>query len=83
MLDCFHFATSANGFIFIGLPDAKLRPQVLGRPVGGLTGSRVAGALARIPIEDLVAFYSEYWKEKGFERRISIGTWVDNLVFAS
>ena len=56
---------------------------MLGRPVGGLTGSRVAGALARIPIEDLVAFYSEYWKEKGFERRISIGTWVDNLVFAS
>ena len=42
------------------------RACILGRCVGGLTGSRVAGALARIPVESCLAARAPLWRKWGF-----------------
>ena len=36
------------------------------RIIGGVTGSRVAGFLARVPVEDIVVQRVKYWRPFGF-----------------
>ena len=61
---------------------AKVVPKISFRGVGGLTGSRIAGALARLPILDLVHAHHSKWMKLGFQRSISIAAWIDNLYAA-
>jgi hypothetical protein len=42
------------------------RAVILDRCVGGLTGSRVAGMLARIPVESCLADRAAFWRKWGF-----------------
>ena len=54
-------------------------PVVSNRGKGGLTGSRVALALARIPIEHLLFEFADRWRSRSFEKKVSCGSWIDNL----
>ena len=56
------------------------------RSIGGLTGSRTAGLLGRIPVESIVGDRKSLWRQWGFsadEQCFSMCTWVDNLFSAS
>ena len=50
---------------------------------GGLPGSRLAGALARVPIEDVVHHFQDTWKSLGLHDHIFCATWIDNLFVVS
>ena len=54
-------------------------PVVSNRGKGGLTGSRVALALAQIPIEHLLFEFADRWRSRSFEKKVSCGSWIDNL----
>ena len=56
------------------------------RTVGGLTGSRIAGFLGRIPVEAIIADRHPHWRRHGFHANqvaLCMCTWVDNLFSAS
>ena len=56
------------------------------RSIGGLTGSRVAGFLGRVPVEAIISERTPHWRKWGFSTgRISLcmSTWVDNLFSVS
>ena len=59
------------------------RPNISCRGVGGLTGSRIALALARVPIEDMFSQKHVSWLQDGFHGRLSTASWIDNLYCAS
>ena len=52
---------------------------VRNRCIGGLTGSRTAVTVARIPVETTLGRLARNWQQKGFMRKISVSSWVDNL----
>ena len=59
---------------------------VSNRTIGGLTGSRTAGFLGRIPVEAIIAERREFWTRFGFHAGndvFSVCTWVDNIFSAS
>ena len=51
------------------------------RTKGGLTGTRTAGALGRIPILDMIAAREEAWRADGF--RLGSGIHADSLTMAT
>jgi len=51
------------------------------RTKGGLTGTRTAGALGRIPILDMIAARKEAWRADGF--RLGSGIHADSLTMAT
>jgi hypothetical protein len=60
--------------------------KIGGRTVGGMTGSRTAGFLGRIPVEAIIADRLPHWRSHGFQTSSSplcLCTWVDNLFSAS
>ena len=60
--------------------------RVSGRTVGGLTGSRVAGLLGRIPVESTAAERTPHWRKWGFRfdgQTLCFASWVDNLYSVS
>jgi len=60
--------------------------KIGGRTVGGMTGSRTAGFLGRIPVEAIIADRRSHWRPHGFRTDSSplcLCTWVDNLFSAS
>ena len=69
------------------MPEVVLQCQgaetsILGRATGGLTGSRVAGALARIPIEQTLCDVNAIAGNQGFAAgtlRLTFASYVDNL----
>jgi hypothetical protein len=59
---------------------------VINRTCGGLTGSRVAGLLVRIPVETVVAYVADLKPELTFAvngRRLAFCTYVDNIYSAA
>ena len=68
--------------VLIACDGAKVQPKISFRGVRGLTGSRTAGALARLPVLDLVQKHHAKWCKLGFQGSISIATWIDNLYTA-
>ena len=69
--------------VFVRVQDAHKQPRIVRRGAGGLTGSRTAGALARICVEETFSNFASSWKALGFQRRIIAGSWVDNICVAS
>ena len=63
--------------IRVVLRDASQFPSISLRGIGCLTGSRVAGALARIPIESMFLEYQNSWLPCGFEAKLVGAAWVD------
>ena len=60
--------------------------NVGGRTIGGMTGSRTAGFLGRIPVEAIIADRRSLWRPYGFKTDgcpLCLCTWVDNLFSAS
>ena len=56
--------------------------RIIGRSTGGLTGSRVAGSLARIPIEQTIADVAKIAGNQGFlagSLRLTLASYVDNI----
>ena len=66
----------------MSLPFADFVAKVANRSIGGLTGSRVAGALGRVPVEDMFVQKQRYWKQWGFGRAIAAASFVDNIFVA-
>jgi hypothetical protein len=59
---------------------------IAGRTVGGMTGSRTAGFLGRIPVESIMADRVPHWRRYGYQTKASplcLCSWVDNLFSAS
>ena len=71
------------GTVFICLPAAIVTAAVHSRCVGGLTGSRVAGAGGRIPVEQTIADRCRHWAKWSFAGRITMSVYIDNLYSAS
>ena len=69
--------------ICVYLRNSRVTPKVRERGTGSLTGSRTAGALARLPIEDMISVKHNSWCKLGFHQRLNVGCWVDNLYVAS
>ena len=65
--------------LFISLTRASDGVSIQNRCIGGLTGSRVAVSLARVPVETTIIHFAEAWQSKGFLHQISVCSWVDNL----
>lgn len=83
------------------LPRVTLRSgaavaAIVNRCIGGLTGSRVAGVLARIPVESVFANRSSVWRKWGYPletehvkrsdkscRVLCAASWVDNIFSVS
>ena len=56
------------------------------RTIGGLTGSRTAGFLGRIPVEAIIADRRSHWQRLGYHAGrdvFCLCTWADNLFSAS
>ena len=66
--------------IKVRLPLANKCSVIRNRIVGGLTGSRVAGSLARIPIEEMLVTFADSWIAKGFAKQVTVASWIDNLL---
>ena len=64
-----------------------LKVPIQNRSAGGLTGSRVAGALGRIPVESMIAARHQHWKPWGFSLEngifLTLSVYVDNLFSCS
>ena len=65
--------------LLVSMQYSQLRPKVHGRCVGGLTGSRVAGALARIPTECMLRDLKHGFVDKCFLGKVSLGIFIDNF----
>ena len=59
----------------ISFPAASSNKRIHGRHTGGLTRSRVAVALFRIPIDEMILCLREELKESAFLNAISVGTY--------
>ena len=60
--------------------------MIVNRTIGGLTGSRTAGFLGRIPVEATIAERRHFWRAFGFHADgdvFSVCTWVNNIFSAS
>ena len=57
--------------------------RIAHRAVGGLTGSHVAGALARVCVEETFHHFKDSWMTYGFQKRAIAGAWVDNIYVIS
>ena len=69
----------------VHLPFSGSCIKVEKRSVGSLTGSRLAGMCARVPVKHLCFERSDYWKQFGFvtpRGTLSASTYVDNLFVA-
>ena len=62
------------------LPHCTHSYRIRNRAIGGLTGSRIAGSLARIPIESMLTCKAATWLQSGFLRKITVCSWIDNLL---
>ena len=64
-----------------------VRCCISGRCMGGLTGSRVAGLIGRIPVEDMLTTRRSDWLQWRFKldggRALLAASWVDNVYAAS
>ena len=69
--------------VCICVRDANCTLRIQHRAVGGLTGSRVAGALGRICVEETFYNFKEKWLRCGFQNRAVAGSWVDNVYVLS
>ena len=67
---CFH----------IFLPHCSSTYRIRNRTVGGLTGSRIAVCLGRIPVEDTLASCAPSLVNRSFGGVITICSWVDDLI---
>jgi len=65
--------------LHVALSGASSSPTIRNRHIGGLTGSRIAGSLGRIPVEEMVLILEPTWTDRAFLNQVSIGTWVDNI----
>ena len=68
------------------LEAAGFQIKISGRSVGGLTGSRTAGMLGRIPVESVMSERCSYWRRWGFKADHAVlcaASYVDNLFSAS
>ena len=64
----------------------KATARIGKRSIGGLTGSRVAGFLGRVPVEAIASERSVHWKRWGFhfaQHTLCLSTWVDNIFSVS
>eukprot|EP00959_Pyramimonas_sp_CCMP1952_P334685 7008680-Pyramimonas_sp.AAC.1 len=55
------------------------------RSRGSLTGSRVAGAMGRVPVESTIRERHQVWPRHGFQAagcRLTVATYVDNIFSA-
>ena len=58
----------------------------MGRTRGGLTGSRVAGALGRVPVEDVISHRAQQWSMWGFRtdsKVLTVASFVDKIYAVS
>ena len=69
--------------MYICLSSATKTCVVPNRCVGGLTGSRVAGACGRIPVEQTIADRHSIWNKWAFAGRITMSVYIDNLYSAA
>jgi hypothetical protein len=56
--------------------------RVLSRTVGALTGTRTAGLLGRIPVEDVIKHRHSAWEQLSFKTdscALTLATYIDNL----
>ena len=69
------------------LRSGALAIPITNRSVGGLTGSRLAGALGRVPIEDVIELRHDHWKKWGFKIddnvSLTLSNYVDNMFSCS
>ena len=65
--------------LYVHVSGASRVHMVRNRARGGLTGSRVALALARIPVEDMCFKFNDVWRTHAFAGTICVATWIDNL----
>ena len=60
---------------------------IANRSVGGLTGSRVAGAMGRVLVEDVIKRRHSHWQASGFKLEdgtaLTLSAYVDNLYSCS
>ena len=66
--------------IRVRLPHSTISPLARNRSVGRLTGSRVAGSSAQLPIEEMLVTFAASWISRGFAKRVSVASWIDNLL---
>jgi hypothetical protein len=61
--------------------------EIKNRSSGGLTGSRLAGAFGRVPVESVISERHTFWREHGFladdAPPLTLCTYVDNVYTAS
>ena len=69
--------------VYVNLKDASEMFRIAHRAIGGLTGSRVAGALDRVCVEETFHHFKDAWKTNGFQNRAIAGAWVDNIYVIS
>jgi len=61
---------------------AKCQVEIINRTIGVLTGTRTAGLLGRIPVEDVIQKRHHIWEQYCFktdDHAFSLATFVDNL----
>ena len=65
----------------------NLAVPIVNRSVGGITGTRVAGALGRAPVEHIISERQSHWRPMGFpidsETSLSVCAYVDNIYSCS
>ena len=62
-----------------------LTVPIVNRCKGSITGSRVAGALGRVPVESIIRDRHGLWRRHGFRTdvdRLTVATYVDNIYSA-
>ena len=70
----------------VSLNISGVEVEVHARSRGSLTGSRVAGTLARVPVESTILERHAYWQRWGFlcdRGTLTVSTYVDNLYSVS
>ena len=51
----------------------------MNRSIGGLTGSRIAGAFGRVPVERMIQIHASKRQSLSFHSSLAVGSWVDTL----
>ena len=70
----------------VSLNMSGVEVTIRGRSRGSMTGSRVAGTLARVPVEDTIQERHAHWKRWGYKcdaGTLTVSTYVDNLYSVS
>ena len=73
------FRHQALTSVFVVLRHSVQKRKICGRSIGGLTGSRTAGALARIPVESMLMELKDRLEDRAFLGRVSLGVFIDNV----